>query len=250
MAMNASHTFSSSNGTVLPFWQHRQRRDPDDGPARRRAGTLQGARAWWPAATPRWLAEQADGTARRARGDRRSGRPAPTCAMRWPAPASRPPPGREAVVAAAALPADWTMAAITGRRRAGLHPGGDPPRRLCGAGQQGGAGLCRRRHAARGGAGRRARCCRSNSEHNAIFQSLDDANRGAVEKIVLTASGGPFRTGLRGDGARHAGGGAAPPGLVDGRQDQHQFRDDDEQGAGGDRGRPPVRSGRVRDRAC
>ena len=32
------------------------------------------------------------------------------------------------------------------------------------------------------------------SEHNAIFQSLADGNRGAVEKIILTASGGPFRT--------------------------------------------------------
>jgi 1-deoxy-D-xylulose-5-phosphate reductoisomerase len=32
------------------------------------------------------------------------------------------------------------------------------------------------------------------SEHNAIFQSLADGNHGAVEKIVLTASGGPFRT--------------------------------------------------------
>jgi 1-deoxy-D-xylulose-5-phosphate reductoisomerase len=32
------------------------------------------------------------------------------------------------------------------------------------------------------------------SEHNAIFQSMADGNRGAVEKIVLTASGGPFRT--------------------------------------------------------
>ena len=34
----------------------------------------------------------------------------------------------------------------------------------------------------------------ADSEHNAIFQALEDANRGAVEKIVLTASGGPFRT--------------------------------------------------------
>jgi len=31
------------------------------------------------------------------------------------------------------------------------------------------------------------------SEHNAIFQALADGNRAAVEKIVLTASGGPFR---------------------------------------------------------
>jgi 1-deoxy-D-xylulose-5-phosphate reductoisomerase len=32
------------------------------------------------------------------------------------------------------------------------------------------------------------------SEHNAIFQALEDNNRGAVEKVVLTSSGGPFRT--------------------------------------------------------
>ncbi len=32
------------------------------------------------------------------------------------------------------------------------------------------------------------------SEHNAIFQSMADGNRGAIEKIILTASGGPFRT--------------------------------------------------------
>src|SRR5271166_7130071 len=32
------------------------------------------------------------------------------------------------------------------------------------------------------------------SEHNAIFQAMADGNRDAVEKIVLTASGGPFRT--------------------------------------------------------
>jgi 1-deoxy-D-xylulose-5-phosphate reductoisomerase len=32
------------------------------------------------------------------------------------------------------------------------------------------------------------------SEHNAIFQSMADGNRGAIEQIVLTASGGPFRT--------------------------------------------------------
>src|SRR5690606_497066 len=31
------------------------------------------------------------------------------------------------------------------------------------------------------------------SEHNAIFQCLDPANRDRVRRIVLTASGGPFR---------------------------------------------------------
>jgi 1-deoxy-D-xylulose-5-phosphate reductoisomerase len=32
------------------------------------------------------------------------------------------------------------------------------------------------------------------SEHHAIFQSMADGNRGAIERIILTASGGPFRT--------------------------------------------------------
>ncbi len=31
------------------------------------------------------------------------------------------------------------------------------------------------------------------SEHNAIFQVLENHNRAAIEKIILTASGGPFR---------------------------------------------------------
>ena len=31
------------------------------------------------------------------------------------------------------------------------------------------------------------------SEHNAIFQAMAENNRGGVERIVLTASGGPFR---------------------------------------------------------
>lgn len=31
------------------------------------------------------------------------------------------------------------------------------------------------------------------SEHNAIFQVLENNNRAAIEKIILTASGGPFR---------------------------------------------------------
>jgi 1-deoxy-D-xylulose-5-phosphate reductoisomerase len=32
------------------------------------------------------------------------------------------------------------------------------------------------------------------SEHNAIFQVFEDVRRASVEKLVLTASGGPFRT--------------------------------------------------------
>ena len=37
------------------------------------------------------------------------------------------------------------------------------------------------------------------SEHNAIFQSLEYDNRSAVSKIILTASGGPFRDKTRED---------------------------------------------------
>ena len=40
------------------------------------------------------------------------------------------------------------------------------------------------------------------SEHNAIFQAMADGNRDAVEKIVLTASGGPFRLATREEMAR------------------------------------------------
>ena len=35
------------------------------------------------------------------------------------------------------------------------------------------------------------------SEHNAIFQVLEDGQRHALERIILTASGGPFRTWTR-----------------------------------------------------
>ena len=40
------------------------------------------------------------------------------------------------------------------------------------------------------------------SEHNAIFQVFESRNRAAVDRIILTASGGPFR---EFDSARMAG---------------------------------------------
>ena len=100
--------------------------------------------------------------------------------------------GRAAVIAAAAEPADWTMAAITGT--AGLEP-------TLAATRNGGAIALANKEAlvsagdvflaaiAAGG----ATLLPVDSEHNAIFQSLADGNRGALEKIILTASGGPFR---------------------------------------------------------
>ncbi len=101
--------------------------------------------------------------------------------------------GAEAVLDAAALPVDWTMAAITGA--AGLAP-------TLAAIRQGKAVALANKEAlvcagevmlaAVRAAG--ATLLPVDSEHNAIFQSLADKNHAAVEKIVLTASGGPFRT--------------------------------------------------------
>ena len=109
--------------------------------------------------------------------------------------------GAEAVVAAAAMGADWTMAAITGA--AGLPPtlaairgGGvvalaNKEALVC-AGEVMLAAV--RAHG--------ATLLPVDSEHNAIFQSMADGNHGSIEKIVLTASGGPFRTASRDEMAR------------------------------------------------
>jgi 1-deoxy-D-xylulose-5-phosphate reductoisomerase len=101
--------------------------------------------------------------------------------------------GPEAVVEAAALDADWTMAAITGAAglaatlaaisRGAVVALANKEALVC-------AGDVMLRAVADAG----ATLLPVDSEHNAIFQALEDGNRGAVEKIVLTASGGPFRT--------------------------------------------------------
>jgi len=100
--------------------------------------------------------------------------------------------GRDALVEAAARPADWVMAAIVGA--AGLAPTLAAVRRgalvalankevlVC-------AGAVVTAEAKRHG----ARFLPVDSEHNAIFQVFDEARRHAIERIILTASGGPFR---------------------------------------------------------
>jgi 1-deoxy-D-xylulose-5-phosphate reductoisomerase len=101
--------------------------------------------------------------------------------------------GTEAVIAAASLKVDWTMAAITGA--AGLAP-------TLAAIRQGRAVALANKEALVCAGEVMLRAVREagatllpvDSEHNAIFQSLADGNHAAVEKIVLTASGGPFRT--------------------------------------------------------
>jgi 1-deoxy-D-xylulose-5-phosphate reductoisomerase len=100
--------------------------------------------------------------------------------------------GPEAVTEAASRPAEWVMAAIVGF--AGLAP------TLCAA----------RRGAMVALANKEALVCAGrlltdavkdsggvllpvDSEHNAIFQVFDAGQRPAVDRLILTASGGPFR---------------------------------------------------------
>jgi 1-deoxy-D-xylulose-5-phosphate reductoisomerase len=101
--------------------------------------------------------------------------------------------GPEAVVAAAGLPADWTMAAIVGA--AGL------PATMAALARGGVMAIANKESlvcagepvlaAARAGG---ATILPVDSEHNAIFQALDMRDPSAIAKIILTASGGPCRT--------------------------------------------------------
>ena len=101
--------------------------------------------------------------------------------------------GPEAVVEAASLNADWTMAAITGA--AGLASTLAAIRRGASVALANKEALvCAGEVMLRAVRDAGATLLPVDSEHNAIFQSLADGNHGAVEKIILTASGGPFRT--------------------------------------------------------
>ena len=101
--------------------------------------------------------------------------------------------GPAAVVEAARQPADWVMAAITGA--SGLEPTLAAVERgqtvalankeclVC-------AGALFMRRAGETG----TTVLPVDSEHNAIFQAMGAGRREDVRRIVLTASGGPFRT--------------------------------------------------------
>ena len=101
--------------------------------------------------------------------------------------------GESAVIEAAARPADWVMAAVSGA--AGLKPALAAVDRgatvalankeclVC-------AGDFFMERAAKAGA-----CILpSDSEHNALFQALASGNRDELVRVIITASGGPFRT--------------------------------------------------------
>ncbi len=101
--------------------------------------------------------------------------------------------GAAAVVEAAQRPAEWVMAAITGA--ASLKP------TLAAAERGATVAIANKECLVCAGAlfMRRAAAAKAiilpvDSEHNAIFQALSAGRREDVRRIVLTASGGPFRT--------------------------------------------------------
>ncbi|RUP10111.1 MAG: 1-deoxy-D-xylulose-5-phosphate reductoisomerase [Hyphomicrobium sp.] len=101
--------------------------------------------------------------------------------------------GAEALVEAALEPADCVMAAIVGA--AGLRP------TFAAASQGARVALANKECLVSAGHVFTAAVARSgaellpvDSEHSAAFQAMAGADPSAIEKIVLTASGGPFRT--------------------------------------------------------
>jgi 1-deoxy-D-xylulose-5-phosphate reductoisomerase len=101
--------------------------------------------------------------------------------------------GETALVEGATRPADWVMASIAGAiglrptlaaNEAGMTVAHANKECLVCAG-----GLFMRRARATG-----ATVLPVDSEHNAIFQALTAGPREGVKRIILTASGGPFRT--------------------------------------------------------
>ncbi|MCL6707433.1 1-deoxy-D-xylulose-5-phosphate reductoisomerase [Pseudomonas sp. R2.Fl] len=101
--------------------------------------------------------------------------------------------GRSGLTEAAAMDADWVMGAIVGT--AGLAP------TLTAAARGATIALANKEclvsagelfvRAVRDGGGR---LIPVDSEHSAIFQCLETDQRRALERVILTASGGPFRT--------------------------------------------------------
>ncbi|MFP6745424.1 MAG: 1-deoxy-D-xylulose-5-phosphate reductoisomerase, partial [Alphaproteobacteria bacterium] len=100
--------------------------------------------------------------------------------------------GRDALVEAAERPTDWVMAAIVGA--AGLSP------TLAAVRQGAIVALANKESLVCAGSLMMTEVGNSgatllpvDSEHNAIFQVFDFDRREAVDHIILTASGGPFR---------------------------------------------------------
>ncbi|MFN4056798.1 MAG: 1-deoxy-D-xylulose-5-phosphate reductoisomerase [Roseinatronobacter sp.] len=100
--------------------------------------------------------------------------------------------GTEALIEAATRPTDWVMSAIVGA--AGLAPGFRALKQgatLALANKESlvTAGPLLMAEAAR----HKARILPVDSEHSAVFQALVGEDVSAVERVIITASGGPFR---------------------------------------------------------
>jgi 1-deoxy-D-xylulose-5-phosphate reductoisomerase len=101
--------------------------------------------------------------------------------------------GPTALTEAAARPADWVMAAISGA--AGLKPTLTAVARgatIALANKE--CLVCAGGLFMRAAAAANANVLPVDSEHNAVFQALGAGRREDVRRVILTASGGPFRT--------------------------------------------------------
>ena len=101
--------------------------------------------------------------------------------------------GESAVIEAAARPADWVMAAVSGA--AGLKPA------LAAVDRGATVALANKECLVCAGdffmqRAMKAGACilPADSEHNALFQALSSGNREELIRVIITASGGPFRT--------------------------------------------------------
>ncbi|HEX2366698.1 MAG TPA: 1-deoxy-D-xylulose-5-phosphate reductoisomerase [Bradyrhizobium sp.] len=101
--------------------------------------------------------------------------------------------GESAIIEAAARPADWVMAAVSGA--AGLKPA------LAAVDRGATVALANKECLVCAGdffmqRAQKAGACilPADSEHNALFQALSSGNREELVRVIITASGGPFRT--------------------------------------------------------
>jgi 1-deoxy-D-xylulose-5-phosphate reductoisomerase len=101
--------------------------------------------------------------------------------------------GESAVIEAAARPADWVMAAVSGA--AGLKPAlaaVDRGATVALANKE--CLVCAGDFFMQRAADAGACILPADSEHNALFQALGSGNREELVRVIITASGGPFRT--------------------------------------------------------
>lgn len=101
--------------------------------------------------------------------------------------------GESAIIEAAQRPSDWVMAAISGA--AGLKPAlaaVDRGATIALANKE--CLVCAGDFFMSRAANAQARILPADSEHNALFQALSSGNRDELTRVIITASGGPFRT--------------------------------------------------------